>query len=189
MRFDVHFALCRTQPLELTLVASCPVTQSIDLILTYTDVLSAFLSTSLVQPRLFPFPVGLASAENKNMVWESGLQPHVVSDDPLGIVGQEPEALICHIYTRVASKLERYEPDSFSSRRRIDNFLLSSRRMTRNAGKPRPRSSLSASRRKTRRRRIVETITPSKRGCKSDLNQICFIINAEVVLILVLAWK
>ncbi|KAH8078877.1 hypothetical protein HD553DRAFT_352742 [Filobasidium floriforme] len=36
-----------------------------------------FLSTSLVQPRLFPFPVGLASAENKNMVWESGLQPHV----------------------------------------------------------------------------------------------------------------
>jgi hypothetical protein len=153
----------------------------------YGCTVSAFLSTSLVQPRLFPFPVGLASAENKNMVWESGLQPHVVSDDPLGIVGQEPEALICHIYTRVASKLERYEPDSFSSRRSIDNFLLSSRRMTRNAGKPRPRSSLSASRRKTRRRRIVETITPSKRGCKSDLNQICFIINAEVVLILILA--
>lgn len=187
MRFEIDFALRRTQPLELILAASHRVTQSMNLILTHTDALSAFLSTSLVQPRLFPFPVGLASAENKNMVWESGLQPHVVSIHSLSFIRQEGEALICVLYTRVASKLERYGADPFSCRLNTEDFLLSSRRMTRNVGKPRPRSSLSASRRKTRQRRIVETITPSKRGCKSDLNQICFIINAEVGLILVLA--
>lgn len=37
---------------------------------------SAFLTSALVRPRIFPFPMGF-SAEKKNLYWESGQQPEV----------------------------------------------------------------------------------------------------------------
>lgn len=43
------------------------------------DFPKAFLTTHLVKPRLFPFPMGIAGPDKPNsMYWESGLQPQVV---------------------------------------------------------------------------------------------------------------